>query len=237
MADAPYRAALDVFCAAPSGWNGLPFFRDGSAERVTALVDTRVREGARVLPAPGDVFNAFAHHPPEAIRAVVLGQDPYPTPGDAHGLAFSYAGQISPGTGRLPASLRNIFKEMAADLGGTMRTNGNLSDWAGQGVLLINTALTVEAGAAGAHLKFGWERLAREALAAVSQASPGAVFLLWGAPAQRHRDLVDEARHLVLASAHPSPLSAMRGFMGSKPFSRANAWLEARGLAPIEWRG
>lgn len=231
MAAGPYRAALDAFRAAPSGWTGLPFLRDGNAERVAALVDVRAGDGARVLPAPGDVFNAFAHRPPEAIRAVVLGQDPYPTPGDAHGLAFSYAG-----AGRLPASLRNIFKEMAADLGGPARTNGNLSDWAGQGVLLLNTALTVEAGAAGAHLKFGWERLAREAVAAVSQASPGAVFLLWGASAQRHRELVDETRHLVIASAHPSPLSAMRGFMGSKPFSRANGWLSGKGLAPVDWR-
>jgi len=232
MTAGPYRAALDAFRAAPSGWSALPFFRDGSGDRVAALVDARVHAGARVLPAPGDAFNAFMHRPPDAIRAVVLGQDPYPTPGDAHGLAFSYAG-----VGRLPASLRNIFKEMAADLGGPMRGNGDLSDWAAQGVLLLNTALTVEAGAAGAHLKIGWERVAREAVAAVSQASPGAVFLLWGAPAQRHRDLVDETRHLVIASAHPSPLSAARGFLGSRPFSRANDWLARRGLQTIDWRG
>jgi uracil-DNA glycosylase len=164
------------------------------------------------------------------VRVVILGQDPYPTTGDAHGLAFSYIGN-----GSLPASLRNIFKELAQDLGRPVRRDGDLSDWAAQGVLLLNTALTVEAGQAGAHLKFGWAELADQAVAAVSRHSRGAVFVLWGAPAQKRRPLIDENRHLVIASAHPSPLSAQRGFFGSKPFSRANDWLAKRGLTRIDW--
>lgn len=228
----PYAHALTAALAEPAlaGWAGLSFFRSGAAARVWAKVDARVAAGARVLPAPGAVLNALRFTPLDKVRVVLLGQDPYPTPGDAHGLAFSYVGP-----GRLPASLRNIFAELAADMGGPLRRKGDLADWARQGVLLLNTALTVEAGAAGAHMAFGWKALADEALSAVSRTSPGAVFLLWGNPAQRIRPLIDETRHHVIASAHPSPLSARRGFFGSKPFSRTNAWLQAKGLAPIDW--
>ena len=233
----PYGAALSALLEADSArdhgrphWADLPFLAGGAAASVCARVDQRVAAGAHVLPPAPDTFNALKLAPLSSVRVVILGQDPYPTPGDAHGLAFSYIGG-----GHLPASLRNIFKEMAADLGRPLRRDGDLRDWAAQGVLLLNTALTVEAGEAGAHLKFGWSELADQAIAAVSRHSRGAVFVLWGAPAQKRRPLIDENRHLVIASAHPSPLSAQRGFFGSKPFSRANDWLAARGLNRINW--
>jgi uracil-DNA glycosylase len=214
------------------GWTGLPFFAEGAARRVARAVDERAKAGAYVLPAPRDVFAALHLTPLPRTRIVVLGQDPYPTPGDAHGLAFSYAGG-----GRLPASLRNIFRELSADLGTAPPLRGDLSGWARQGVLLLNAVLTVEAGKAGAHRGLGWEALSDQAVRAVSQAVPAAVFLLWGADAQKKRPLIDAQRHLVIESPHPSPLSAHRGFFGSRPFSRANAWLAARGQPPVDWAG
>ena len=162
---------------------------------------------------------------------MILGQDPYPTPGDAHGLAFSYLG-----TRRLPASLKAIVAEWAADLGAAPVTTGDLTPWARQGVLLLNTALTVEAGASGAHARLGWSMLADEAVAAVSAERPAAAFLLWGAPARRRAVLVDRTKHLVLEAGHPSPLNRLADFRGCRPFSKANAWLEQRGIAPIDWR-
>jgi uracil-DNA glycosylase len=166
------------------------------------------------------------------VRIVILGQDPYPTPGDANGLAFSYVG-LPP----LPRSLVNIYRELQDDLGAAGPASGDLTVWARQGVLLLNTALTVREGAskAGSHLALGWGAVTDAVIASVSVRRPHVVFLLWGNPAQAKRGLIDEARHLVLASAHPSPLSARRGFFGSKPFSRANAWLEERGEKGIAW--
>ncbi len=228
----PFTEALARFLdEAPEGWSGLPFFRAGSGERVCAALDLRWRNGAAILPQPDTVFAALRHAPPAMIRVVILGQDPYPTPGDAHGLAFS----VLPGRA-VPRSLANIFRELASDLGLPPPANGCLLSWAEQGVLLLNSALTVEAGAAGAHRRLGWTALADQAVRAVSQQSSGAVFVLWGQDAAARRPLVDETRHLVIASAHPSPLSARRGFFGSRPFSRANAWLAAKGGDPIDWR-
>jgi uracil-DNA glycosylase len=229
-----YSQALDK-AVSESGlarWRNLPFFKSDKAAEVCTRIDSRVASGAQVLPAPDNIFTALNLTPLDKVRVVILGQDPYPTPGDAHGLAFSYVGN-----NRLPASLRNIFKELASDTRSSARTNGNLSGWAQQGVLLLNTALTVEAGAAGAHLKYGWSDLADQAISAVSAHSSGAVFVLWGSAAHIRRARVDENRHLVIASAHPSPLSAHRGFFGSKPFSRANAWLVGKGLPIIDWNG
>ncbi len=226
-----YRDALAAFLDAKGhGWDALPFFASGQAEHVCARLDARVSAGAHVLPPPDAMLRALALTSLSDVKVVILGQDPYPTPGDAHGLAFSYAG-----TARLPASLKNIYKELAADLGQPPLTSGDLSDWARQGVLLLNTALSVEAGAAGAHLRLGWDALTDEAVAAVSRGRTAAVFILWGAKAIARRRLVDESRHLVIASAHPSPLSARTGFFGSRPFSRVNAWLEAKGEAPMRW--
>ncbi|KAB0269267.1 uracil-DNA glycosylase [Microvirga brassicacearum] len=212
-------------------WQDLAFFKDGSAEAVAAKVDAMVATGAQVLPGPAQIFNALRLTPLDTVKVVILGQDPYPTPGDAHGLAFSYRGNR-----RLPASLRTILAEMADDLELPMPRAGDLSDWARQGVLLLNTALTVEAGQAGAHLKFGWSALVDQAVAAVSDRQSAVVFLLWGGPARQRATLVDRTRHLVIESGHPSPLNRLRDFRGTRPFSRANDWLEARGLKPIDWR-
>ncbi|MEN5082150.1 uracil-DNA glycosylase [Bosea sp. TWI1241] len=230
-----YRDALSAFLAAPeaAGWAALPVFApDGPAERACAAVDAERAAGHVVAPAPERLFAALALTPLECVRVVILGQDPYPTPGHANGLAFSHVGG-----GALPRSLGNIFRELADDLGTGAGRPGDLSDWARQGVLLLNTALTVREGAtqAGSHLRLGWRAVSDAILAAVSERRPHAVFILWGAPAQAKRALIDESRHLVLASTHPSPLSARRGFFGSQPFSRANAWLAEKGEAPIAW--
>jgi uracil-DNA glycosylase len=229
----PVAAALANFRQSPAaaGWRELPFFADGTAERVAQEVDACIASGKDVLPAPENVFNALILTPLDSVKAVILGQDPYPTPGDAHGLAFSYFGPH-----RLPASLKAILAEMADDLGCERPSAGDLSRWARQGVLLLNTALTTEAGCAGAHVKLGWSALADQAVAAVSARHPAVVFLLWGAPARRRAALIDRDKHLVIDSGHPSPLNTRRDFSGTRPFSRANAWLAERGLEPIEWR-
>lgn len=206
----------------PAAWADLAFFRDdwpGIAARL---------DGHGWLPGPERVFAALALTPPEAARVVILGQDPYPTPGHANGLAFS----VTPDTA-LPRSLKNIYAEMRDDLGAAPR-NGDLSGWARQGVLLLNTALSVLPGQAGAHAKWGWERLARQAVAR-AQAERPLAFILWGGHAQKAVAGLPRGGDLVIESAHPSPLSARRGFFGSKPFSRVNEWLAARGEAPIDW--
>ena len=223
----PVRAAVDAFRSSGSAWAALPFFADGAADAVAARVDERIAQGAQVLPSPKDIFQALSLTPLESVKAVILGQDPYPTPGDANGLAFSYVGAR-----RLPASLKVILAETSDE----PPRSGDLSPWARQGVLLLNTALTVEAGNAGAHLRLGWTQLADEAVAAVSAGRHPVVFLLWGAPARARAGLIDASRHAVLESGHPSPLNRARDFPGSRPFSRANTWLAERGLAPIDWR-
>ena len=227
--------ALAAFLASRNAacWRELPVFAaGGAAARACAAVDAERVAGHVVAPTPERVFAALALTPLDAVRAVILGQDPYPTPGHANGLAFSYVGPPP-----LPRSLVNIYKERAADLGEPAPSDGDLTRWAKQGVLLLNTALTVREGAskAGSHLSLGWGAVTDAVIAAVSRERPHVAFLLWGAPAQAKRPLIDESRHLVIASPHPSPLSARRGFFGSKPFSRANAWLEAQGEKPIAW--
>jgi uracil-DNA glycosylase len=229
----PVSEALASFRARQTGsetWAALPFFMDGSADRVAARVDEAIAAGARVLPPPEAVFNSLALTPLDRVKVVILGQDPYPTPGDAHGLAFSYRGPR-----RLPASLRTILAEMADDLGQPMPKTGDLTQWARQGVLLLNTALTVEAGQAGAHLKLGWATLVDQAVSAVSRRQRAVVFLLWGGSARKRAALVDASKHLVIEAGHPSPLNRLRDFRGTRPFSRANAWLKENGEEPIEW--
>lgn len=200
--------------------------------RACAAVDTERLAGYVVAPSPERVFAALALTPLDKVRAVILGQDPYPTPGHANGLAFSYVGPTP-----LPRSLVNIYRERAEDIGGLAPLDGDLTRWAEQGVLLLNTALTVREGAskAGSHLAIGWREVTDEIISEVSRRRPHVVFLLWGAPAQAKRALIEEAKHLVIASAHPSPLSARRGFFGSKPFSRANKWLEEQGETAVAW--
>lgn len=228
-------AALAAFLASgnSAGWGKLPVFAaGGAAARGCAAVDAERAAGHIVAPAPERVFAALALTPLNGVRAIILGQDPYPTPGHANGLAFSYIGPPP-----LPRSLVNIYKERAKDLGLPAPADGDLTHWAKQGVLLLNTALTVREGAskAGSHLSLGWGAVTDAVIAAVSRERPHVVFLLWGKPAQAKRPLIDESRHLVIASAHPSPLSARRGFFGSKPFSRANTWLEGQGEKAIAW--
>ncbi len=184
-----------------------------------------------MLPAASDVFNALRPQGPDGVKVVILGQDPYPTPGHANGLAFSVRPDVAP----LPRSLANIFRELEADLGARPAT-GDLSFWARQGVLLLNTVLTVPAGEAGGHRGLGWERLTGEILRRLDE-RPRA-FLLWGRDAARlaDRHLV-HGHHLRIETPHPSPLSARRGFFGARPFSRVNRWLAERGDRPIDWTG
>lgn len=229
----PVSEALTAFRAdlRAASWLSLPFFANGRADAIAAEIDGAVARGAHVLPTPEKVFASLLLTPLEDVKVVILGQDPYPTPGDAHGLAFSYAGAR-----RLPASLRTILAEMAEDLSVPMPRRGDLTHWAKQGVLLLNTALTVEAGKAGAHLKLGWSALVDDAVKAISRRRGAVVFLLCGAKARERAALVDADKHLVIEAGHPSPLNRQRDFRGSKPFSRANAWLAAKGVPPIDWQ-
>lgn len=188
------------------------------------------RAGKVIYPPGPQIFNAFAHTPFEAVRVVVLGQDPYHGPGQAHGLCFS----VRPGV-PAPPSLVNIFAEIERDLGIPRPDHGCLTPWAKQGVLLLNSVMTVEQGQAGAHQNKGWEGFTDAAIEALNREREGLVFLLWGAYAQRKGKLVDPQRHLVLSSVHPSPLSAHRGFIGNGHFSAANRYLESRGQMPIDW--
>jgi uracil-DNA glycosylase len=168
--------------------------------------------------------------PLNEVRVVILGQDPYHGPGQAHGLCFSVQQGV-----RTPPSLVNIYKELEADLGIKPRHHGCLEHWAKQGVLLLNSVLTVERGLAASHSKRGWERFTDRIIARVNDKAEPVVFLLWGSYAQKKAAFVDGSRHLVLKAAHPSPLSAHSGFLGCRHFSRSNAFLEERGLKPIEW--
>lgn len=183
-----------------------------------------------VYPPARQIFAAFDSCPFEDVKVVILGQDPYHGPGQANGLCFS----VAPGVA-IPRSLVNIFKEIHDDVGGELPTNGDLSRWARQGVLLLNATLTVRAHQAGSHQNQGWEQLTDAAIEALSRNRQGVVFILWGAYAGRKRALIDESKHLILSSVHPSPLSASRGFFGNHHFSRANAYLSAQGKKSIEW--
>ncbi|HVK18867.1 MAG TPA: uracil-DNA glycosylase [Fimbriiglobus sp.] len=184
-----------------------------------------------ILPPEPDVFNAFEYTPLDEVRVVILGQDPYPTPGHAHGLCFS----VRPGVA-LPGSLRNIYKELQTDLDIPPAKHGYLATWAKRGVFLLNTVLTVRAGKPASHAKKGWETFTDAALQAVNELTRPVVFVLWGAHAQKKAGLIDTGRHVILMSAHPSPLSASNGFFGSKPFSKANAALKQAGEPTIDWQ-
>jgi len=188
--------------------------------------ERRVHE---VFPPAEETFAALRFTPPAKVRAVILGQDPYHGPGQAHGLSFS----VRPGV-PIPPSLRNIYRELQTDLGIEPATDGDLTAWARQGVLLLNTGLTVRAHEAGSHANAGWEPFTDRILAAVVEQQPHAVFILWGNAARAKRRLLGATNH-VIESAHPSPLSAHRGFFGSRPFSRCNAALAEAGLEPVAW--
>ena len=191
------------------------------------------REAGKVIyPPKEDVFNAFAMTALEDIRVVILGQDPYHGPNQAHGLCFS----VLPGV-KIPPSLRNIYKELADDIDGfTIPNHGTLSPWAEQGVLLLNTVLTVEQGKAHSHAKLGWETFTDRVIEVVNQHCSNVVFLLWGSHAQKKGNTINREKHHVLHAPHPSPLSAHRGFFGSKPFSQTNQLLVESGKMPIVWQ-
>lgn len=188
------------------------------------------RAGYTVYPPHEDVFRALHLTSIAATKVLILGQDPYHGPGQANGLAFSVGEGI-----QIPPSLQNIYKELESDVGIPRPNHGNLERWARQGVLLINATLTVRARAAASHQKHGWETFTNRVIEAVNQKTDRVVFVLWGASARRKKDLVDTSRHVIIESPHPSPLSAHRGFFGSRPFSRTNEALIAAGLAPIDW--
>jgi uracil-DNA glycosylase len=207
----------------PESWAALPFF-----SQAWPGLWHRLQAAPPWAPGPEALFRALHLTARPRVRAVILGQDPYHTPGRATGLAFSFPPGMAPRD-----SLRNILTELASDLG-TAKADGDLTAWAEQGVLLLNTALSVPLGAAMGHATWGWGALAAQVLQATASDGPRA-FLLWGAPAQRAARGLPGTGHLVLPSPHPSPLSAHRGFFGSRPFSATNAWLTRRGEAPIDW--
>jgi uracil-DNA glycosylase len=182
-----------------------------------------------IYPPKGQVFSAFAT-PLDAVKVVIIGQDPYHGPRQAHGLAFSVRPEVD-----APPSLRNIFKEIQADTGRPLPENGNLQRWAEQGVLLLNNTLTVEAHQAGSHRGKGWEQFTDAMIEMLSTERSGLVFLLWGRDARSKKSLIDASKHLILEAAHPSPLSAHNGFFGCKHFSKANVYLTMNGQKPIEW--
>ena len=181
-----------------------------------------------IYPAPTQIFRVFKL-PLEKIKVVILGQDPYHTPGVADGLAFSV--QIN----KLAPSLRNILKEVKSDLGQTIIQNGDLTPWLEQGVFLLNNVLTVEKGHAGSHRQIGWEQITEDCIKLLNIKLPHAVFILWGSDAQAKAKFIDSSKHLILQSVHPSPLSAYRGFFGSRPFSKANQFLKSHHLQEIKW--
>ena len=190
----------------------------------------RKGSGAIIYPPGEFIFNALNSTPFDAVKVVILGQDPYHGPGQAHGLCFSVQDGVA-----VPPSLLNIYKELEADLGSSRPPGGNLQHWAEQGVLLLNAVLTVERGRAGAHQGKGWEKFTDRIVSELNESRDGLVFMLWGSYAMKKGAMIDRSRHLVLTAPHPSPLSAHRGFFGCRHFSKANAWLEQHGQRPVNW--
>jgi uracil-DNA glycosylase len=198
--------------------------------RLTEFVKEEYR--FKTIYPPGSlIFNAFNLCPFQNVKAVIIGQDPYHGPGQAHGLCFSVRERID-----FPPSLVNIFKEIESDMGIQKPINGNLERWAAQGVLLLNATLTVRAHQAGSHQKKGWEQFTDSVISILNNEKQHIVFFLWGAYAQKKGEAIDRSKHLVLESVHPSPLSASRGFFGNKHFSRCNEYLSAHGVEPINWK-
>ena len=195
---------------------------------------TRVNEEYahyQIFPPADDIFNAFALTPLKKVKVVILGQDPYHGDGQAHGLCFSVRPDVE-----IPPSLVNIYKELQTDCGCYIPNNGYLNKWADQGVLLLNTVLTVRAHQANSHRGIGWEEFTDAAIRILNEQDRPMVFILWGRPAQMKKAMLNNPRHLILEAPHPSPLSAYRGFFGSRPFSRTNKFLKENGLEPIDWQ-
>ena len=209
----------------------VPLLQKGYHLRLLAKVE-KLRRREVIYPHQGNILHALEILPFDAVRVVILGQDPYHGPGQAHGLAFSVPEGTAP-----PPSLNNIFKEVGEDIygGRTPAFSPDLTRWARQGVLLLNTILSVEAGKAGSHRHLGWQRLTDQIIARLGEERPHLAFLLWGKPAASKKALLDPAHHLILEAPHPSPLSAFRGFFGCRHFSQANEFLRKHGLSPIVW--
>lgn len=203
----------------------MPYFSE-----LTRTVREAYLRGTPIYPAPKNVFNAFELCPFNTVKVVILGQDPYHGEGQAHGLCFSVQDGV-----KVPPSLQNIYKELQSDLGIPIRTTGDLSSWAKQGVLLLNATLTVEAGKAGSHQGLGWEQFTDAVIRNLSDKKEHLVFLLWGKYAQDKGTIIDTTKHLVLKAPHPSPFSAYTGFFGCKHFSKTNEYLETHGEKPINW--
>lgn len=195
-----------------------------------AFLISEINNGKVILPEQKNWFNALSSTTPDQVKVVILGQDPYPTPGHAHGLCFSVKANVKP----IPKSLVNIYKELESDIA-VINPHGNLQNWANQGVLLLNSVLTVESGKANAHQGKGWEMFTDKIISTLNNSEHAIVFVLWGAYAQKKGAMIDEQKHLVIRSPHPSPLSAYRGFFGSKPFSQINDFLQKQGQAEIDW--
>lgn len=191
----------------------------------------REYESKEIYPAPDDIFNAFAFTPLSEVKVVILGQDPYHEPDQAHGLCFSVKPEVE-----VPPSLVNIYKELHEDCGCYIPNHGYLKKWADQGVMLLNTVLTVRAHAANSHRNIGWEQFTDAAIRILNEQDRPMVFILWGKPAQMKKVMLNNPKHLILEAPHPSPLAAYRGFFGSRPFSKTNKFLVSHGLAPIDWQ-
>lgn len=204
---------------------GKPYYRE-LFEKVNQEYRTR-----QIFPPADDIFNAFHLTPLSKVKAVILGQDPYHNVGQAHGLCFSVQKGVA-----IPPSLVNIYQELHDDLGCQIPNHGCLTKWAEQGVLMLNTVLTVRAHQANSHRGIGWEEFTDAAIRALNTQDRPIVFILWGSPAQRKERMLTNPNHLILKAPHPSPLSAYRGFFGSRPFSQTNAFLEAHGETPIDWQ-
>ncbi len=222
--------------ALPESWRPAlePVLATIAARRLGGFLKAEEAAGKRIYPPRGTRLRALELTPLDKVKVVILGQDPYHGPGQAHGLSFSVPQGV-----KMPPSLVNIYKEIASDLGIETPVHGNLEHWARQGVLLLNNSLTVEEGRAGSHQNLGWEAITDAAVAAVAQRQEPSVFLLWGSHARRKAERVPglmDGRHLVLTAPHPSPLSAYSGFFGCRHFSKANAFLEAKGRGAIDWR-
>lgn len=215
-----------------SSWDNhlLPELEKDYMQSLKQFLRAQKSQGKQILPPADRWFNALNSTPLDQVKVVILGQDPYPTPGHAHGLCFSVLPEVRP----LPKSLINIYKELASDLGIENR-HGHLQHWANQGVLLLNSVLTVEAGHANAHQGKGWEQFTDKVIRVLNQQQHSLVFVLWGAYAQKKGAIIDDSRHLVIRAPHPSPLSAHRGFFGSKPFSTINHFLVQQQQSEIDW--
>lgn len=208
-----------------------PEFEKPYMKQLKEFLRSEKQQGKVIYPKGADYFAAFNRTPFEQVKVVVLGQDPYHGDGEAHGLCFSVPQGIA-----IPPSLRNIYQELKSDLGCAVPKHGTLYHWADQGVLLLNSILTVEKDQAASHRNKGWETFTDRVIDVLNQQKEGLVFILWGSYAQKKASFVDTQKHLVIKGVHPSPLSAHRGFMGSKPFSKVNEYLERTGRTPIDWQ-